>query len=93
MITLTGRAAMMDAVCKAFMPPASNRIAVTKPSLIPQMIRNFCGGFLSPMLSIVVMTKVPESDEVINHMAKSKVAKADMPQVSLEISESRAMLP
>ena len=45
------------------------------------------------MLSIVVMTKVPESDEVINHMAKSKVAKADMPQVSQEISKSRAMVP
>lgn len=57
------------------------------------MTRNVCGGFLSPMLSIVVMTKVPESDEVISHMAKSKVAKADMPQVSQEISESRAMVP
>ena len=62
------------------------RQSVEQPQLrlspIPQTIRNRCGGLSSPMLSIVVITKVPESDEVINHVANRIVASAAMHQLS-----------
>ncbi len=74
MITLTGRAAAMDAVCSAFSPPANNSTAATKPSPSPQTMRKPCGGLSSPMLSMVVMTSVPESDEVMNQVASAAMA-------------------
>ena len=42
------------------------------------MIRNRCGGLSLPIDSIVVMTSVPLSDDVMNHVANKKVASADM---------------
>ena len=39
-------------------------------------MRNFFGGLSLPMLNMVVITNVPESDEVINHVASKKVARA-----------------
>ena len=93
MITLTGRAAAMEAVCNAFRPPASSRAAATKPSPTPQTMRNLCGGLSSPMLSMVVMTSVPESDEVMNQVASRKVASAAIAQFSQCTSVIRSMVP
>ena len=55
---------------------SSSRTAATKPSPRPQTMRNFCGGLSSPMLSMVVITRVPESDEVMNQVASRNVARA-----------------
>ena len=45
------------------------------------------------MLSMVVMTSVPESDEVMNHVASRKVASAAMIQFSHVMLVTRSMVP
>ena len=42
--TLTGRAAAMAAVCKAWRPSASRSTAATNPTPSPQTMRKRCGG-------------------------------------------------
>ena len=93
MMTLTGKAAAMEAVCNAFKPPANSRTAATKPSPMPQTIRNFFGGLSSPMLSMVVMTKVPESEEVMNQVASRNVANAAIIQFSQLMCVIWSMVP
>ena len=39
-------------------------------------MRKRCGGLSSPIDSMVVITSVPESDEVMNQVASRKVASA-----------------
>ena len=45
------------------------------------------------MLSMVVMTSVPESEEVMNQVASRKVASAAMIQLSQEMPVTRSMVP
>ncbi len=45
------------------------------------------------MDSMVVMTRVPESDEVMNLVSSRNVARADMIQLSQEMSVSRSIVP
>ena len=88
-----GNAAAIEAVCKAFNPPASSKTPATKPSPIPQMIRKILGGSSSPMDSIVVMTSVPESEDVMNQDARSRVASADRGHCSQLTSPIQDVFP
>ena len=45
------------------------------------------------MLSMVVMTSVLESEDVMNHVASRKVAGAAMIQFSQEMPVTRSMVP
>ena len=51
------------------------------------------GGSSSPMDSMVVITSVPESDEVMNQVASRRVAKADITHCRVEMSVRRSMVP
>ena len=51
------------------------------------------GGWGSPMLSRVVMTSVPESEDVMNHVPSRRVARADMAHVSQPMSLNLSMVP
>ena len=88
-----GSAAAIDAVCRALSPPARSSAAATRPSPIPQTTRKRCGGWSSPIDSMVVITSVPESDEVMNHVTSRKVASADMIHCRAEMSVRRSMVP
>ena len=45
------------------------------------------------MLRRVVMTRVPESADVMNHVANRRVARADMAQANQLTSVIRSMVP
>ena len=92
-ITQTGNAAAMDAACSACSPSTRSRSAATTPIDTPQTTRKRRGGWSSPMLSMVAMTNVPESDDVMNQVASRNVASADIAQTSQGISVIRSMVP
>ena len=80
MTTLTGRAAAIRAVCRAESPPTTSSTAATRPITTPQKTRNSLGGSSSPSDRMVVSTRVPESDEVMNQLISRNTIMADSTQ-------------
>ena len=90
---LTGRAAAMAAVCKAWRPSASSSTAATTPMPSPQTMRKRWGGVGSPHAQQGCYDSVPESEDVMNHVPSRRVARADMAHVSQPMSLNLSMVP
>ena len=88
-----GNAAAIEAVCSAPKPPAKSSTAATNPSPRPQITRNTFGGLSSPIDSIVVITSVPESEDVMNHDARSSVASSESGQLIQPTSPIQEVVP
>jgi hypothetical protein len=80
--TVNGRAAASVAVCSAPRPPASSRVAASRPSTTAQKTRWHVGDASWPPLVSMSTTSEPESEEVTKKVATSSVASTDVSPAS-----------
>lgn len=73
-----GKAAIIDAVCRAFNPPDHSRINAAADTRIPHTIFVVFGGFKLPLVVCIPRTNVAESAEVIKNVLISKIANIDV---------------
>lgn len=73
-----GKAAIIDAVCKAVSPPDQSRTNAAADTRIPHTILVMFGGFRLPFVVCIPRTKVAESAEVIKNVLISIIANIEV---------------
>ncbi len=77
-IIANGKAAIIEAVCRAVNPPCHNKTAAVPDCTTPQTTFTLISGFRLPFVVCIPKTNVAESADVMKNVLINRISKTDI---------------